>query len=44
MTNRLQTYQYSANALGQFVERLQASGLANKSVVVATGDHNSRQH
>lgn len=44
VTNRLQTYQYSANALGQFVERLQASGLANKSVVVATGDHNSRQH
>lgn len=42
--HRLETYQYSANALGEFVERLGAAGLSEKSIVVATGDHNSRQH
>lgn len=42
--NRLQTYQYSAGALGRFVERLEADHLLQSAVVVATGDHNSRQH
>ncbi len=42
--NRLQTYQYSANALGNFVKSLKAAGLSSRSVIVATGDHNSRMH
>lgn len=44
MRRRLETYQYSANALGRFVQSLREAGIAQKMVMAATGDHNSRMH
>lgn len=44
MHDRLQTYQYSANALGEFVLQLGEDGLRDRTVMVATGDHNGRLH
>jgi phosphoglycerol transferase MdoB-like AlkP superfamily enzyme len=39
----LTTYQYAADALGGFLDDLKASPLAERSLVVAVGDHNTRQ-
>lgn len=38
----LQTYQYSSNALGMFVKTLEKDRLSDKTLLVATGDHNAR--
>lgn len=35
----MQTYQYSTNALGNFIDRVIASKEGNKTVIAATGDH-----
>lgn len=37
-----ETYQYAANALGVFVKSIYSEGFSNNTVVVATGDHNTR--
>lgn len=39
---RLTTYQYSANALGHFVERVQTNDIGKRTIIVASGDHNMR--
>jgi len=39
----LTTYQYSADALGGFLDDLKASPLGEHTVVAAVGDHNTRQ-
>jgi phosphoglycerol transferase MdoB-like AlkP superfamily enzyme len=39
----LKTYQYAADALGGFLDRLKASPLGEHTVVAAAGDHNTRQ-
>lgn len=39
---KIQTYQYAADQLGGFIEALDRSGLREKAVVAATGDHNTR--
>ncbi len=39
---RLQTYQYAASALGDFVHTIRKNGLLKKTVIAATGDHNTR--
>lgn len=38
----LETYQYANDSLGGFLDRLNASGLAARSVIAITGDHNTR--
>ncbi len=38
----LQTYQYANDALGGFLDGLEASGLLAKTVIAATGDHPNR--
>ncbi len=38
----LETYQYSTNALGDFVKHLREAGQLDDTVVAATGDHNAR--
>jgi phosphoglycerol transferase MdoB-like AlkP superfamily enzyme len=40
---QLQTYQYSCDALGGFLDGLAASGLSDHTIVAATGDHNTRE-
>ncbi|MEZ8195334.1 LTA synthase family protein [Vibrio cortegadensis] len=40
--NLLQAYQYSSNALGEFVKGIKASGLGSKTIVAASGDHRVR--
>jgi len=39
----LTTYQYAADALGGFLDALKSSELAQRTVVAAAGDHNTRQ-
>lgn len=39
---KIQTYQYAADQLGGFIQSLKDSGLREKIVVAATGDHNTR--
>ena len=39
---QMKTYQYSANALGDFVETLAQKQLLQNTIVVASGDHNAR--
>ncbi|MDL2306946.1 LTA synthase family protein [Desulfovibrio sp. OttesenSCG-928-C06] len=39
----LGTYQYSANALGVFMDRLKASPIGSNTLVAATGDHQMRR-
>lgn len=39
---RMQTYRYSANALGLFVKGVEEGDLREKTLIAATGDHNSR--
>lgn len=39
---KIQTYQYAADQLGGFIEALDQSGLREKVIVAATGDHNTR--
>jgi phosphoglycerol transferase MdoB-like AlkP superfamily enzyme len=38
----LQTYQYSSDALGGFLDAVRDAGLADRTIVAATGDHNVR--
>lgn len=38
----LQTYQYAASALGDFVHALRQDGLLKHTVIAASGDHNTR--
>lgn len=40
---QLQTYQYACDALGGFLDGLAERGLADRTVVAATGDHNTRE-
>ncbi|MDD7441217.1 MAG: LTA synthase family protein [Sutterellaceae bacterium] len=37
-----QTYQYAASSLGDFVNSLRGRGFLQKTIVAATGDHNTR--
>lgn len=39
---RMQTFHYSTNELGKFVKDVESGPLASKTVIAATGDHNSR--
>ncbi len=38
----LQTYQYAASALGDFVQAARDKGLLSRTLVAVTGDHNAR--
>lgn len=38
----LQAYQYANDALGQFVQGIKASPLADKTIIAASGDHRVR--
>ena len=38
----MQTYQYAASALGDFVHTAREKGLLSKTVMAVTGDHNAR--
>ncbi len=40
---QLETYQYACDALGGFLDELDARGLSARTVVAATGDHNTRE-
>lgn len=40
---QLETYQYACDALGAFLDGLSEGGLADRTVVAATGDHNTRE-
>ena len=40
---QLQTYQYACDALGGFLDGLAERGLSGRTVVAATGDHNTRE-
>ena len=41
-TSALKTYQYSANALGEFVHDVRNTAFKRELMIVATGDHNLR--
>ncbi|AWX16296.1 sulfatase [Mergibacter septicus] len=38
----LKTFQYAANALGEFFDRISCSEIADKTILAATGDHHMR--
>ncbi|MUJ21778.1 LTA synthase family protein [Aliivibrio fischeri] len=38
------TYQYSSNALGEFVDSIKASSLKSKTIISASGDHRLRNY
>lgn len=38
----LQTYQYSANALGRFIKHTRSQPFGHRTLITATGDHNMR--
>ncbi len=38
----LETYQYACDALGGFLDAVREAGLADRTIVAATGDHNTR--
>jgi len=40
---QLSTYQYACDALGGFLDGLEGAGLAGRTIVAATGDHNMRE-
>ena len=40
--NILQAFQYAANALGEFIENIEKSAIAEKTIIAATGDHYMR--
>lgn len=40
--NILQAFQYAANALGEFIENIEKSNIAEKTIIAATGDHYMR--
>lgn len=42
MEDMLKTYQYSSNALGNFVHKIRVGKLKQETLIVATGDHNAR--
>ncbi len=37
----MKTYQYSADKVGEFMDKLKASELADNTIVILTGDHNN---
>jgi phosphoglycerol transferase MdoB-like AlkP superfamily enzyme len=39
----LKTYQFACNALGLFIDDIDASGLGGRTVIAATGDHHMRR-
>jgi len=39
---QMRTYQYACDALGGFLDGLEEAGLSTKTIVAATGDHNTR--
>ncbi|MGL5934033.1 MAG: LTA synthase family protein [Cetobacterium sp.] len=41
--NMLRTFQYAANAFGEFVSTIKASPLGDKTLIAATGDHQMRR-
>jgi len=41
--NLLTTFQYAANALGNFISRIKSSRLAEHTIIAATGDHQMRR-
>lgn len=43
MDNMLTTFQYAANAFGDFVNGIKQSNLADKTLIAATGDHQMRR-
>jgi phosphoglycerol transferase MdoB-like AlkP superfamily enzyme len=43
MLLQLQTYQYACDALGGFLDGIEERGLSGRTVVAATGDHNTRE-
>lgn len=43
MLLQLQTYQYACDALGGFLDGLEERGLSHRTIVAATGDHNTRE-
>ena len=40
--NYLQAYQYSNRMLGDFMDKIKGSELADNTIVIITGDHNIR--
>ncbi len=40
---QLEGYQYACDAVGGFLDQLEATGLAGRTIVAATGDHNTRE-
>lgn len=40
---QLEGYQYACDAVGGFLDQLDATGLSARTVVAATGDHNTRE-
>ncbi len=42
LKSMMQTYQYSADALGKFIHALREKQLMDKSLIAVTGDHNAR--
>jgi phosphoglycerol transferase MdoB-like AlkP superfamily enzyme len=40
---QLEGYQYACDAVGEFLDQLDASGLSARTIVAATGDHNTRE-
>jgi hypothetical protein len=40
---QLETYQYACDALGGFLDDVAARGLSPRTIVAATGDHNTRE-
>jgi hypothetical protein len=40
---QLETYQYACDALGGFLDALGERGLSDRTIVAATGDHNTRE-
>lgn len=41
--NLLRTFQYAANALGEFISHIKQSALADRTLIAATGDHHMRR-
>ena len=42
LNKMLQTYQYADDSLGEFIHQIKSSKNANKTIIVATGDHRTR--
>jgi phosphoglycerol transferase MdoB-like AlkP superfamily enzyme len=40
---QLESYQYACDAVGELLDGLDAAGLSSRTIVAATGDHNTRE-